>query len=1456
MAIRETAAIAPATLSLRGHAKSAIELAIAIESALAAPLRTLSLAADWIEHRHADIDDDYDIVDETVIFADATSAAIAITLPPSSTETINRDIHIKKVDSVTANAVTITPQPGDTIDGLASIAITEQGQSFHLLSDGLGSWRVLSTIAASSSGGVTSPATAAPIIVNLTAAAVGTSVKYAREDHRHLFDVTINPTGANAWTGTHAWLPSSNAVPVTINKTASLTSADILRVEDTDDGAFLAVDNTGFIGINCEPDIARVTIQGNLAAVEGLVAWYRSTSITGLSDLDNLVTWPDDSGNGHDLTASGVVSAGGGADARRPLYLADGTAYAFSIANLPAVSFYSQPDIVSNTANWVVFFTIDGGPIVLSRATGFTIFAIIRDGFITAIQILTQDNMLGGISATDGSHSVIETKSNGDVDDTGQWSIDAPLGDVGDEVFSSAFAHVEPVTEYIIWRCAAGGALDMWLNGVQQSGGGTAANTSYSFRYLGRRVIGTSSTGMPSRSLAELGILERPITDDECATLNTYMAGLLAGDSPAVSFPLGSAGDEDLTHWRDSTESVLSRIDAAGQFGFGVAPEVPIHIVQAGEQLRIGPAADDYTGFQYAGSEAILYTLPATNALATVGVLHNSIPAAGASTWSWSLVSLTADVSGILPLANGGTNANLTAVNGGIVWSDANSLEITAAGTSGDWLRSGGAATPAWVTPGALTRTDDTNVTLTLGGSASTALLNAASLTLGWTGELSITRGGTGQSTALAAFNALSPLTTRGDMLTRDASNNVRIAIAGSSGKFWKSDGTDPSWQTITTSDVSGFAHNLLSASHSDTVAASPVHGDLIFGNSTPAWQSFGYQIAHDTNTATYANLFLGKNAGNFTTTGGTQGNYTLGEEALVSVTSGGGNVALGYQSLYDLTEGTFNFALGEAALYYITTGADNVGIGAGSGQGIVTGSGNISIGSYSMTDGDYDNTVAIGYGVVVDAANKVVIGNTPIEDFFNIGTDTVELRGGYLKIYCPLADRRATLDFNSTANDIDYIFPGDSGGGTVWIDNSVDGWTMVDNPIVSWTPAAGFGSGAGGGIRVYAGGGGFSFQFQQDTTNGNVTANVGGGSPGGWTFSSSGTPTAVVTVSGNLVSTTFNNLTITNNTVGTQTLDIALNKTLDVNNSLTLAGSDGTTMTFPSTSATIARTDAAQTFTGVQTFSAQDVHNAGIDLGSSGSLVAGSAVPIVVTTSLANSGTVQNFTVRNTISQTGITRALFSVDWNSSGTPGAAYQPAFQVIGGLGTQKATRLYFDASNYATGVVNSTGTFTFTCTGSSPALNFTASQTVAFTSSAAAITFSAATTSTLTAATSITLNSASVLMKDGCVMSNVANTTGFTLMASGDKFGLWGQTPTTKPAALTQTYSTATGTHVAVVATAVATTAATNITPFGYTTQAQADDIIAQLNALRLDLIETKKFLNQVVDDLQSYGALW
>lgn len=84
-------------------------------------------------------------------------------------------------------------------------------------------------------------------------------------------------------------------------------------------------------------------------------------------------------------------------------------------------------------------------------------------------------------------------------------------------------------------------------------------------------------------------------------------------------------------------------------------------------------------------------------------------------------------------------------------------------------------------------------------------------------------------------------------------------------------------------------------------------------------------------------------------------------------------------------------------------------------------------------------------------------------------------------------------------------------------------------------------------------------------------------------TFAFLESPTLTTPVLGVATATSVNKVTITAPATAA-TLTIANNKTVTVNNTLTLAGTDSTTMTFPATSATIARTDAANTFTGVQT--------------------------------------------------------------------------------------------------------------------------------------------------------------------------------------------------------------------------------------------------------------------------------
>lgn len=84
-----------------------------------------------------------------------------------------------------------------------------------------------------------------------------------------------------------------------------------------------------------------------------------------------------------------------------------------------------------------------------------------------------------------------------------------------------------------------------------------------------------------------------------------------------------------------------------------------------------------------------------------------------------------------------------------------------------------------------------------LGTPASGTATNLTGLPLstGVTGTLGIGNGGTGQTTAAAAFDALSPTTTRGDLIFRNATTNTRLA-ASTAGYLLQANGagTDPTY--------------------------------------------------------------------------------------------------------------------------------------------------------------------------------------------------------------------------------------------------------------------------------------------------------------------------------------------------------------------------------------------------------------------------------------------------------------------------------------------------------------------------------------------------------------------------------------------------------------------------------------------------------------------------------------
>jgi hypothetical protein len=98
---------------------------------------------------------------------------------------------------------------------------------------------------------------------------------------------------------------------------------------------------------------------------------------------------------------------------------------------------------------------------------------------------------------------------------------------------------------------------------------------------------------------------------------------------------------------------------------------------------------------------------------------------------------------------------------------------------------------------------------------AAGAMMSNGSGTLSWSASLPIANGGTGQTTAVAAFDALAPTTTKGDLIVSNGTDNIRVAVGATNGHVLTVDSDDASG--VKWAAASGGASEPLFVSKTDT---------------------------------------------------------------------------------------------------------------------------------------------------------------------------------------------------------------------------------------------------------------------------------------------------------------------------------------------------------------------------------------------------------------------------------------------------------------------------------------------------------------------------------------------------------------------------------------------------------------------------------------------------------------
>lgn len=179
-----------------------------------------------------------------------------------------------------------------------------------------------------------------------------------------------------------------------------------------------------------------------------------------------------------------------------------------------------------------------------------------------------------------------------------------------------------------------------------------------------------------------------------------YASANLSGAVPAT---LGGTGQTvytvgDVVY--ASTTTALSKLSAGTNKyalvsnGAGLAPSYQQISLTAGVTGTL-PVANGGTNITTYAVGDILYASGTGTLAKLLAAAAGNVLISG-TTPSWGKVGLTTHVSGTLPVANGGTNATATPTAGAIAYGTGSAYAFTAAGTAGQVLTSNGSGVPTW----------------------------------------------------------------------------------------------------------------------------------------------------------------------------------------------------------------------------------------------------------------------------------------------------------------------------------------------------------------------------------------------------------------------------------------------------------------------------------------------------------------------------------------------------------------------------------------------------------------------------------------------------------------------------------------------------------------------------------------------------------------------------------------